>query len=98
MTVSSSITQGQTNWHSEIVSGFYTSLHVDLNWGDQYDSLRLKIYTPDGYTLGPYYDNADGNTDGRINIYVNNANGIAQGTWYYEVYGDSVTGTQSYTI
>jgi hypothetical protein len=80
------------------VSTYSTSLHIDLNWGNPSNSLRLKIYTPDGYTLGPYYDNADGSIDGRINIYVNNPNGIAQGTWYYEVYGYSVSGTQSYTI
>jgi len=98
MTVSDSISQGETNWHSQDVNVFSTSLHVDLNWGNPSNSLRLKIYTPDGYTLGPYYDNADGPIDGRINIYVNNPNGIAQGTWYYEVYGYSVSGTQSYTI
>ena len=97
-TVYDTISQGETNWHSEDVIGFYTALHVDLNWGNPSNSLRLKIYTPDGYTLGPYYDNVDGSIDGRINIYVRNSNGIAQGTWYYEVYGYSVTGTQSYTI
>jgi hypothetical protein len=96
--VSSSITQGQTNWHSKDVTGFYTTLHVDLNWGNPSNSLRLTVYTPDGYTLGPYYDNVDGSIDGRISIYIDNPNGIAQGTWYYEVYGYSVTGTQSYTI
>jgi hypothetical protein len=96
--VFSSITQGRTNWHTKSVSSFITSLNVDLNWGNPSNSLRLKIYSPDGYTFGPYYDNFDGSNNGRINFYINNANGIAQGTWYYEVYGDRVSGTQTYSL
>lgn len=93
-----SITQGETNWHTKTVSSFITTLNVDLNWGNSGNSLRLRIYSPDGYTFGPYYDNFDGTNDGRINLNIINGNGIAQGTWYYEVYGDSVSGTQTYSI
>lgn len=96
--VSSSITQGQTNWHYRLVNYYTTSLNYDLNWGNSANSLRLRIYTPDGYVLGPYYDLSDGRTDGRINIDITKSGGVAQGTWYSEVYGDRVTGTQSYTI
>jgi len=80
---------------------------VDLKWGNPSNSLRLTIYSPDGYVFGPYFDNADGVINGRINLNINNPNGIAKGTWYYEVYevyegyevyGYSVIGTQSYTI
>ena len=39
------ITQGETNWHSKIVSTNINTLIVDLNWGDTTDSLRLKIHT-----------------------------------------------------
>jgi pectate lyase len=92
------ITQGETNWHSKIVNTDITVLNVDLNWGDTTDSLRLKIHTADGYVLGPYFDNADGATDGRINLDITNPNGIAKGTWYYEVYGYSVAGTEDYYI
>lgn len=92
------ITQGETNWHSKIVNTDITVLNVDLNWGDSTDSLRLKIHTADGYVLGPYFDNSDGATDGRINLDITNPNGIAKGTWYYEVYGYSVTGTENYYI
>ena len=98
LTISSSITQGQTNSHYTNINGFYTSLNVDLNWGNYANSLQLTIYAPDGHVFGPYYDNDDGNRDGRINLYINNPNGIAQGTWNYKVYGYSVSGTQSYTI
>ncbi|MDD5187598.1 MAG: peptidase domain-containing protein [Methanoregula sp.] len=93
-----SITQGETNWHTKTVSSFITTLNVDLNWGNPSNSLRLRIYSPDGYTFGPYYDNFDGVNDGRINLNIIYGNGIAQGTWNYEVYGDSVTGTQAYSI
>ena len=92
------ITQGETNWHSKIVSTDINTLNVDLNWGDTTDSLRLRIYTPDGYVLGPYFDNADGAVDGRINLDIYNPDGIAKGTWRYEVYGHSVVGTEDYYI
>jgi len=96
--VFATITQGATTWHTKSVSSFITSLNVDLNWGNPSNSLRLKVYSPDGYTFGPHYDSFDGSNNGRINFYINNANGIAQGTWYYEVYGDSITGTQTYSL
>ena len=92
------ITQGETNWHSKVVSTNINRLNVDLNWGDPIDSPRLKIHTPDGYVLGPYFDDADGAVDGRINLDIYNPDGIARGTWYYEVYGYSVVGTEDYYI
>jgi hypothetical protein len=96
--VYATITQGKTNWHTKTVSSYITSLNVNLNWGNPANSLRLKIYSPDGYTFGPYYDSFDGVNDGRINLNIINSNGIARGTWYYEVYGYHVTGTQAYSI
>jgi len=92
------ITQGETNWHSKEVKDFITTLNVDLNWGNPGNSLKLTIYSPDGYVFGPYFDNADGVIDGRINLDIRNQNGIAKGTWYYEVYGYSVVGTEDYYI
>jgi len=96
--ISSSVTQGMMNRHAKEVSSYITSLNVDLNWGNSANSLRLKIYSPDGSTFGPYYDSFDGVTDGRINLNVINHAGVPQGTWYYEVYGERVTGRQAYTI
>jgi hypothetical protein len=98
MIVYGTISQGMTNWHTKVVSSYITSMNVNLNWGNPSNSLRLKIYSPDGYTFGPYYDSFDGVNDGRINLNIINSNGIAQGTWYYEVYGYRVTGTQAYSI
>ncbi len=96
--VNATITQGQTNWHTKDVTTFITTLNVDLNWGTPSNSLRLTIYSPDGYVFGPYFDIDDGSINGRINRYINNPNGIAKGTWHYEVYGYSVSGTEDYSI
>ena len=96
--VYATIRQGETNWHSKEVNNFITTLNVDLNWGNPGNSLKLKIYSPDGYVFGPYFDDADGATNGRINLKITNPGGIAKGTWYYEVYGYSVSGTEDYYI
>ncbi|MFA6363866.1 peptidase domain-containing protein [Methanoregula sp.] len=98
LTVYNSITQGKTNWESKTVSSYITTLNVNLNWGNPSNSLQLTIYSPDGYVFGPYYDSSDGATDGRINLNIQNSNGIAEGTWYYKVYGYQVSGTQTYSI
>lgn len=98
LTVYATISQGQTNCHTKVVSDSITVLNVDLNWGNPANSLQLTIYSPDGYTFGPYYDADDGVIDGRINLGIYNPNGIAKGTWYYNVYGYRVTGQQSYYI
>lgn len=92
------ITQGQTKWYTKEITEFITTLNVDLNWGNPSNSLRLRIFTADGYVLGPYYDNADGSIDGRINLDIYRSSGIALGTWTYEVYGYSVTGTEDFYI
>jgi hypothetical protein len=96
--VYATITQGLTNWHTKYVGSSITTLNVDLNWGNPSNSLQLKVYSPDGYTFGPFYDSYDGYKDGRVNLNIINSGGIAKGTWYYEVYGYQVTGTQSYYI
>ena len=67
--------------------------------GRSHGPLRLKIYTPDNQCLGVFFDDDDGRPDdGRINIDICNSGGIAQGTWYYEVYGYSIEGIEDYYI
>ena len=70
--VTDTITQDQTNWHDKPVSSYTTSLHIDLNWGDTRDSLRLKVYSPSKQLIGTFYDSADGAIDGRIDIEIRN--------------------------
>ncbi|KGK98985.1 peptidase domain-containing protein [Methanococcoides methylutens] len=96
--VTNTITQGETDWHSKQVSSYTTCLHIDLNWEDSSDSLRLRVYDPDNQHVGTFYDSYDGSIDGRINIDIRNSSGIDLGTWRCEVYGYSVSGTEDYYI
>jgi hypothetical protein len=99
MTVSGSIAQGQTNWYTKSIGTGCPGFYVDLNWGNPSNSLRLRIYAPDGKVYGPYYDSSDGRIDGRYYAWVTTSSGtVPAGTYYYEVYGDKVNGLQSYTI
>jgi len=98
MAVYNTIQQGQYQWQSKNVNYYIERLPFDLYWGNPTNSLRLRIFTPDGYVLGPFYDSSDGSTNGEINIYITRSGGVAQGTWYTEVYGDRVSGSQSYYI
>lgn len=93
---SGSVSQGQSQYYSSSVPTGKTAFYADLNWGNSANSLRLSIVAPDA-SFGPFYDSADGVTDGRINIVISRPSGIASGTWYSQVYGYQVTGTQSYT-
>jgi hypothetical protein len=95
---SGTITQGEYRWHSRLVNYYTQTLNYNLYWGNTANSLRLRVFTPDGYVLGPFYDSSDGQINGRINIDIYRSGGVAQGTWYSEVYGHQVTGVQSYTI
>lgn len=100
MSVYATIRQGQTNWHSKYVGPGCHNFYVDLNWGNSANSLRLRIYCPDGSVKGPYFDSYDGRIDGRIcvNIYAIGGGYLPVGTYYAEVYGYSVYGVEDYTI
>jgi hypothetical protein len=99
MTVSDTITQGQTKWYSKYIPPNCPGFYVDLNWGNPSNSLRLRVYAPDGRVYGPFYDSSDGRTDGRILFWVSSGSGsVPSGTYYYEVYGDRVNGVQRFTI
>jgi hypothetical protein len=94
-----SITQGQTRTHNLNVGSGVNYLEVDLNWGDTSDSLTLSVYTPSGSKVGTYRDNSDGSVNGRIHFSIDPSQGyVQQGTWKFNVYGESVSGTQSYTF
>ncbi len=98
MSSSGSITQGATQWKSRVLSGYATSMEFDLSWSNPSNSLRLRIYAPDGSVWGPLYDNCDGKINGFIPAILTSNTGLPQGTYYVEIYGDRVSGTQSYTL
>ncbi|MBN1431186.1 MAG: peptidase domain-containing protein [Methanomicrobiaceae archaeon] len=93
---SGSISQDETKWFTAYVPAGKSSFFADLNWGDSSDSLSLTVYAPD-CTLGPYYDSADGQINGRINIRISKSSGIASGLWKSKVFGHSVSGVQSFS-
>ena len=95
-----SITQGQTINHYVSVGSGVNYLEVNLNWGDTSDSLTLKIYNPSGTQIGgTYRDSSDGSVNGRIHLNIDPSQGyVQQGSWKFKVYGESVSGTQSYTF
>ena len=98
MSLNNYITQGQVLWAQKTVSGFSTYIDADLYWGNPSNSLSLTVYTPDGYVYGPYYDNCDGLLNGNIPVQLTKSSGIADGTYYYEIIGCKVTGSQYLTF
>lgn len=94
-----SISQGHTITHNVNIGSGVNYLEVNLNWGDTSDSLTLSVYTPSGSKLGTYHDSSDGSVNGRIHFSIDPSQGyVQQGTWKFKVYGESVSGTQSYTF
>jgi hypothetical protein len=92
------ITAGQTNWHAVSVDSAVKSVNVDLKWQNPESKFRLMIYTPDGKVLGPYYDDADGQTDARINLNVANPSGVASGEWHLKVTDMDTLGSDDYYV
>jgi hypothetical protein len=95
--VSTTISQGELHSYSRYVYSGTTSIISDLNWGDTADSLSLTLVTPET-TLGPYYDGADGQVNGRIFLSVSKPSGLPSGTWWNRIYGYQVTGGEDYTF
>jgi hypothetical protein len=98
MSTSGSIRQGETKWYTRYVSGNPYSINIDLYWGNPSNSLRMRIYAPDGSIHGPVYDNFDGILNGDIPVQLYRQGGLPSGTYYIEVYGDRVSGTQSFSL
>lgn len=89
---------GDDNWHTVNVAEAIDSMDVDLMWEEGDSDLRLMIYTPDGKVLGPYYDDADGKTDGRIYLNITNSEGLAAGEWYLKVSDTALVGETDYYV
>ncbi len=92
-----SVTQGATQSITCDIPSGKTKLETVLRWGNSQNSLTLKIISPTGVVYGPYSDNFDGITNGVIPVRIQ-ANSLPQGIWTFEVNGESVSGTQSFTL
>lgn len=93
-----SISQGQYQYRGTTINYYTTYLNFYLYWGNPSNSLRLRIVTPDNAILGPFYDPYDGSYNGAVGVTVSRTGGIAQGWWQAEIYGYSVSGTQSFSM
>lgn len=92
-----SVTQGALQSFDYDIGSGKRTLEVALSWDNSQNSLKLYIIRPDGHRYGPYYDNFDGQINGAISLVIRN-NPLAPGTWNAEIWGDSVSGTQSFTL
>lgn len=95
---SGAINQDQTDYYLTEVPQGKTTFFTDLTWwGDPYNTLSLRIQSPDGI-FGPFYDMSDGKNDSRIYLRTRNDRGLAEGSWSTAVSGYRVNGTASYAL
>ena len=60
---------------------------VSLYSGDITDPISVTIITPDR-TLGPFFDNADGSIDGRIDLKISNPETVTPGLWKFLIHSN----------
>lgn len=94
----SEIEAGDDSWHTITVGEAVESVNVDVKWSETSSKIRLMIYTPDGSVLGPYYDDSDEQTDGRINLNITNSDGLAAGEWYLKLTDTDDVGSTDYYV
>lgn len=98
ITTGGSVVQGETDYYYRDIPSV-PAVGTDLYWGVPSNSLTLKVITSEGTVLGPYHDADDGATDGRILLNFRKGSGnFAAGTWGFEVYGEKVAGSQTYSL
>ena len=95
--VEGSVSQGATQSITCDIPSGKTKLESVLRWSNSQNSLTLKIISPTGVVYGPYSDNFDGIRNGVIPVRIQ-TNSLPQGIWTFEVKGESVSGTQSFTL
>ncbi|WFN36608.1 hypothetical protein L1994_10770 [Methanomicrobium antiquum] len=93
-----SIEEKDVNWHSQNISSNITALNINLKWKNPASNLSLKIYSPDGKSFGPFYDGFDNITNGQIYFFIRKDSGLSTGEWWYAVKGETVNGTEKYTL
>lgn len=92
-----SITQGEMKSFQRQMPENLTRFTYDLFWQDPGNSLKLTIFAPDGM-MGPYYDDSDGITNGRIFFQITRPECVASGNWHAVVEGERVNGTQQFML
>ena len=92
------IFSGQNEWAQKVVYGNPLTIYTDVSWDNSANSISVTVYTPDGYVLGPVYDNIDGRTNGDIPLSISKSGGVSPGSYYYQMYGYRISGAQYYTF
>lgn len=93
------IDQGETDRHQFDVGSGVAYLEVYLSWYSTSDALALTVYSPSWSCIGTYHDSDDGTEDGKIHIdIVPDSNYVDQGTWTFDVYGESVSSSRTYSF
>ena len=97
--ISSSIMQGQTRYLNHYVAPDSTRMDIELSWTlpPNYNSLKLKVINPRGLTVSEFDDTYESQIpNGSIILLLEYDN--LPGLWRIEVFGESVTGLQSFDL
>ena len=97
--ISSSVMQGQMRYFNHYVAPGSTKIDIELLWTlpPDYNSLKLKVINPRGLTVSEFTDTSDNtNPNGSIILLLEFDN--LPGVWRLEVFGESVTGLQSFDL
>ena len=94
------VSQGETDTTTLCIGESTNSLTVHCTWNNPDNSLLLTIISPSGTSHGPFSDTYNGAKDGDIGVTISKSSGTwpADGVWTFNVYGQSVSGTQRYYI
>ena len=94
------VANGEKKRITYILNSGSTELDVALSWSLSPDNneLALQITAPNGATFGPYRDMYDNQNNGKIPVSLSSASGLPSGTWVITVTGESVIGTQPFTL
>jgi len=91
------IVQGKTKYHKAYVGSNATYLDVSLSWGSTKNILSLTILSPTNVPYGSYKPPAGSNSIG-LRIKPKTGTYLEEGYWILNVFGESISGTEYYTL
>ena len=91
------VSQGGTETYYFNVPANTKRLEIALVWGNSLNSMSLTIMKPGNTYFGPYYDAYENQLNGVIPLIIT-ANPITSGLWRFDVKGENISGTQSFSL
>ncbi|MBQ3718615.1 MAG: hypothetical protein II893_04370 [Methanomicrobium sp.] len=86
-------------WGESVNPDYRRNVTESAAESNTFSNLSITVYSPTGLIFGPYRDaDFDRSQNGIINFYIKRLNGVDLGEWWYAVKGDSVDGTEYYTV